>query len=174
MAKKTTDNGPDFKIKKTKDYITLTLGGQNMGEVPEKLSDTKAITTLVELLMNKEELHLKQDALKELKSETGKELLLKAIAVSKSKEHTKVLTAACWEAGLDFSKYVSFFVQLALISDMDICIEALTVIEDMQGPMDLEVVKACIKKIEAARSEDQSEKSILLADILLSLQRFTS
>jgi hypothetical protein len=173
MAKKGNDKGEKFNIKRSKNYITLTLGGENMGEVPEKLSDSKAIATLIDLLMNRQDFQLRQEALKELKSEAGKELLLKAIAVSKSKEHTKTLTAACWEAGLDFSKYLSFFVQLALISDMEICIEALTVIEDMQGPIDKKMLAESMAKLETARNEDPSEKGILLADILVTLQRFT-
>ncbi|HEY6162630.1 MAG TPA: hypothetical protein VI112_15480 [Bacteroidia bacterium] len=171
MAKK-NDKKEKFNIRQSGNYITLTLGGESAAEVSAKSSDSKSIANLLSLLTNKENKQLKEDALRELKSEAGKELLLKAIAVSKDKNEMRILTAACWEAGLDFSKYLSFFVKLALISDLDIDIEVLTVIEDMQGPFDKKMLEESMDKLSAAQKENDSERSIIFGEMVAALDRF--
>jgi hypothetical protein len=172
MAKKEKKKSGQFEIRETKDYKTLILGGKGKDRKP---SDAEQAEQLLKLLTpDRENMQLKQDTLKELKSESGKELLLKAIALSKDPAHTRIFTAACWEAGLDFSKYLSFFVPLALISGLYICLDVVTIIVDMQGPVDKKVAEESIAKLETARDADHSEKGILLTDMILSIQRFTA
>ena len=171
MKKKKSEPGNGYKIKKSKGFISMFLGGKAGKNNTPAQSDSLAINNLLALLRPNENKQLKEDALRELKSEAGKELLLKAIAVSKDVNDTRILVAACWEAGLDFTKFVSFFVQLAIISEIDICLDALTIIEDMQGPFENRSLLDCIKKLEEARTNSKEQKAALLSEIITNLER---
>lgn len=160
-----------FTIKQSKDFISAIIGEGKIETPKKQEKDSMSIDTLIALLTNKADRQIKLDALKELKSEAGKEILLKAIAVTESIDTRKVLVAACWEAGLDFSKYVSFFVQLAIISDLEICLDSLTIIEDMQGPFDNKVLIDCIGKLEEAKKKADVKKAVFLSDIIDNLSR---
>ena len=171
MSKEQKDPELKFTIKQTKDFISAIIGNEKEETQKKQEKDGKAIVTLISLLTNKEDPQIKLDALKELKTEAAKEILLKAIAVTEDIRIRQVLVAACWEAGLDFSRYVSFFVQLAIISDLQVCLDALTIIEDMQGPFDNTVLLDCIKKLEEAKNKADDKKSVFLSDIIDNLSR---
>lgn len=91
--------------------------------------------------------------------------LIREIQNPDNKEYQRILVSACWESSINCSAYLPFFVDLAIISDYMVCLECLTVIENMQGPFDLDELNAAIEKIKNATDEDEEGKYDLLNSI---------
>ena len=104
-------------------------------------------------------------ALQILKKEDGRDLLLSAIANKNNKEHRALLIAACWESGLDFSNYLELFVLLILTGAYYECLEAVTVLEQMESKLPEETRLLAVKKLEEALIT-HCEKSYLYAQAL--------
>jgi hypothetical protein len=171
MSGEDKDKAPKFKIEQTEDYLTMYIGESKAPDPKKEEKEKRSIEVLTQLLLQRENSQMKVDALRELKSEAGKEMLLKAIALSKDTATIRVLTAACWEAGHDFSRFVSFFAQLAVMSSFDICLEVLTVMEDMQGPFEKKMLEASLLKLrEEVKKADQARSELIL-DMILALER---
>ena len=81
--------------------------------------------------------------------------------------------AACWESGLDFSKYLEFFIQLIIGSDYGLCMEACTVIECMEGPFQTNTQELCLSKLIELCEKDK-EKQQLLEPVIEHLKNLQS
>lgn len=152
------------KLFNKKEYSTLIIGK----EEEEKKGKSKT-EILVDILVSNEHKDIKHDALQTLKTNNGLELLIDAIQNPKNKKHKTILVAACWEAGFDCSKYLTLFINIALTEDFMTCLEAVTVIEEMQGPFDskeFSETKLNIKK----GIEKKDDKAELYKTILESLE----
>ena len=162
---------PEIDPKKLFDkenYSTIIVGKEE-----EAVSATDKINTVIELLSSKETKDLKHDTLKILKEANGLDLLLKAISKTKNQLVKQYLVAACWEADLDCSQHLSYFVDLALNNDFNVTMEATTVIQEMQAPFDAEELKKNIAKIEEGmKTYAKEDKGALLDQLLNILQTF--
>lgn len=117
---------------------------------PKKLFDEKQYNTLI---INREGFNKKQneaaDLLEDLldpsltraqseeifvqlKEMKAQKMLVDAIRTAGRAAEKAVLTAACWESGLDFSEDFLFFVELACHPDFKLAMEALTVVENCE------------------------------------------
>jgi hypothetical protein len=152
-----------------KEYSTAIIGLENE-EFPV-LNEDK-ITALISLLTDPANKEIKEEALVTLKKEKGGELLLTAIASPKSDNKKHILIAACWESEINFSKYLPFFVLLALHDDYLISIEAVTTIETMEGPFDQKHLTEGIKKVKEKQKILITEKAVILNDLVATLERF--
>lgn len=134
--------------------------------VSGKVSD---IPVLIELL------HLSQDT--EIKSKiTGlfanlKEsdaipLIIDAIQNEKYAPELKDLVSSCWENGLDYSQYLSLFVDLMLESDFMVSFEAYTVIMNMATKIDQKKIDVEIDRIEKFLPSADDQKRVLLMDVI--------
>lgn len=134
--------------------------------VSGKVSD---IPVLIELL------HLSQDT--EIKSKiTGlfanlKEsdaipLIIDAIQNEKYAPELKELVSSCWENGLDYSQYLSLFVDLMLESDFMVSFEAYTVIMNMVTKIDQKKIDIEIDRIEKFLPSAVEQKRVLLMDVI--------
>ncbi|MBK9478577.1 MAG: hypothetical protein IPP56_00590 [Bacteroidetes bacterium] len=131
------------------------------------------ISTLIELISKKETKEFKHDTLKILKEEQGLPLLLKAINKSKNSQVKQALVAACWEANLDCTKHLNYFVDLAINSDFLVTLEATTVIQEMLGPFDADELNQAIAKVEEGiKTFCKEDKGALLEQLLNILQTF--
>lgn len=151
------------KLFNKKEYSTIVIGKE---EEEKKGKDKTA--TLIDLIVLSENKDAKHDTLKTLKDKNGLEVLINAIKSAKGEKHKTTLVAACWEAGFDCSEYLSLFADIALSEDFMTCLEAITVIEEMQGPFDtkqLASIKANFKK----EIEKKNDKAELYKTILESL-----
>lgn len=158
-------NGIDpKKLFNKKEYSTLIIGK----EEEEKKGKSKT-EILVDLLVSNEHKDIKHDALQTLKTNNGLELLIDAIQNPKNKKHKTILVAACWEAGFDCSKYLSLFTNIALSEEFLTCLEATTVIEEMQGPFDSKEMLS-IKSNFKKEIEKKGDKVELYKTILESLE----
>jgi thermostable 8-oxoguanine DNA glycosylase len=124
------------------------------------------------LLTDPSNKNVKEDALLTLKKENGGNVLLLSIASPKAKNNKHLLVAACWESEINFSKYLSFFILLALDTDYLVSLEAITVIENMAGPFEKETVKEAIKKVKAEQKNVTTEKIVLLNDLIATLESY--
>lgn len=156
------------KFLNPKEYNTIHIGG----EFDDFENNKKPLSNLISLLTEANNKELKEDALKLLKEKGGIELLVAAIKNVDLKEHKCKLIAACWEAGIDCSSYIAMFVDLAIKEDYLTSLEALTVIENMEGPFAENVLKESQTKIEKALQSEQSEKQGLIKELLEIIKHF--
>jgi hypothetical protein len=170
--KKKLEEIPEIDPKKLFDkenYNTLIVGKE---EAVEESAKDK-VTAVIELLSSKETKDLKHDTLKILKEENALDLLIKAINKTKNQLVKQNLVAACWEADIDCTKQLSYFVDLALNNDFNVTLEATTVIQEMLGPFDQEELKRSIVKIEEGmKTYSKEDKGALLDQLLNVLQTF--
>jgi hypothetical protein len=83
-----------------------------------------------------------EEIFKHLSGARAQSLLVEAIGSAASESDKKILTAACWESGLDFSPSFPFFADLVINSGFDIALEAFTVIQEMENPPAAEMGRA--------------------------------
>jgi hypothetical protein len=171
--KKNKEIVPEIDPKKLFDkenYNTIIVGK----EEEEAEASIDRIAAVIELLSSKETKDLKHDTLKILQEAKGLDLLIKAINKTKNQLVKQYLVAACWEANLDCTKHLSYFVDLALQNDFNVTMEATTVIQEMQGPFDMEELKKNILKIEEGmKTYSKEDKGALLDQLLNVLQTFS-
>ena len=107
----------------------------------------------------------KDQALLILKRDDGKEMLLSAIADKAFRDNRNILIAACWESGLDFSKYLEVFVVLVLTGNYTECMEAATVIENMEDELPEDIRSIAVQKLNE-EIKLQSEKREFYIQVL--------
>jgi hypothetical protein len=155
----------------SKEYATAIIGTSTEESGAAPINESK-ISTLISLLTDPSNKEVKEEALIALKKENGGELLLAAIASPKSDGKKHILVAACWESEINYSKYLPFFIVLALLDDYLISMEAMTTIQNMEGPFKKENLEDGIKKIRAKQKEINSERAVLLNDLIVTLEDF--
>jgi hypothetical protein len=136
-------------------FTTLVLNSDSFAQ-----KNKEQIENLVSLL-SKGGIEDKDEALRILKKEDGREMLLFAIAGDDFKSFRQQLVAACWESGLDFSKFLEFFVQIILGSEYAVCMEACTVIECMEGPFPSSIKELCLNKLQDLNQNDNEKKDLV-------------
>ena len=63
--------------------------------------------------------------------------LVEAIENSKYSSLRPLLVSACWQNGLDYSAHIPVFVKIALEDNLECAIEAVSVMEEALGDLDL-------------------------------------
>jgi ABC-type Fe3+-citrate transport system substrate-binding protein len=168
------ENNEDFKkYFDSKNYITKIIGVEEEKEEQGKLIKTEdKISKIINLLTDPANKSFKEATLLNLKKEKGGDLLLLAIASPKADKNRHQLVAACWESEINFSKYLPFFILLALDTDYLVSLEAMTVISTMEGPFEKDTLNNAIKKVKETQKNITSEKAILLNDLVYTLEGF--
>jgi hypothetical protein len=159
------NDDPEFYFDEN-NFLTVVLNSEDFSK-----KNSEEIKNLVDLISS-EIREDKDKALILLKQEDGRELLLSAIANKSFRESRSKLIAACWESGLDFSKYLEAFVILILSGNYMEALEALTVIENMESKLPEEIKMLSIKKMEEA-CQTESEKNDLLIQAISFLQNYS-
>lgn len=154
----------------TTQYATTIVGGE---QKTVTVAEDK-ITSLISLLTDPSNKDVKEEALITLKKEKAGDVLLQAIASPKSLPNRHLLVAACWESEINFSKYLPFFILLALDSNYLISLEAITTIENMEGPFVEKDVKEAIQKVKTEQKKISSERAVLLNDLIMTLEGFVA
>lgn len=155
----------------SKEYNTAIIG--NDGAEPVASLNEGKISTLISLLTDPSNKEIREEALLTLKKEKGGDLLLAAIASPKSEGKKHILVAACWESEINFSKYLPFFILLATQDDYLVSLEAITVIENMEGPFEESHLSEGIKKIREKQKSTNSELLVLLNDLVATLETYS-
>ena len=155
----------------SKEYATTIVGNNEEG-VAMPVTNEEKISALISLLTDPANKEIKEEALLTLKKEKGGDTLLVAIASPKANAVRHLLVAACWESEINFSKYLPFFILLALDENYLISLEAITTIENMEGPFTETDVKAGIDKVKAFKKKITNERQVLLNDLMDTLTGF--
>lgn len=149
------DNNKDFFDPKK--YKTLIVGQKN---------ESKGTTDIISLLINSENAEEREDALRLIKKEpTALELLMNAIDDKNLSDHKTQLIAACWESGIDCRTQLNYFVNLAINEDYLGCIEASSVIDAMDPPLNQDELSRSAKQLHEAIKKASAEKKELLKQL---------
>ena len=154
----------------SKEYATTIVGETE--DVSFPLTNEDKISSLISLLTDPANKEIKEEALITLKKEKGGDTLLLAIASPKAPNVRNILVAACWESEINFSKYLPFFILLALDENYLISLEAITTIEYMEGPFTEKDITEAIKKVKAFKKDNTTERQVLLNDLIATLEGF--
>jgi hypothetical protein len=101
-----------------------------------------------------------------LKEKEAAPLMIDAIKNPKYTSILKELVSSCWENGLDFSKYLSVFVDLLIENDLIISFEAYTVIMNNEHRIDAEIIDLEIDRLEKALPAISEQKRPLIIDVI--------
>lgn len=104
--------------------------------------------------------------LAELKHREVIPLLVEAIQNKQYAGELQSIVSACWENGLDYTEYLSVFVDLVIEKEFLVAFEAYTVIANMTGKISNAIQEAQSRKIKEALRNTDSNKNDLLQDLL--------
>jgi nicotinate-nucleotide pyrophosphorylase len=101
-----------------------------------------------------------------LKESDAIPLIVEAIQNQKYAPELKELVASCWENGLDYSNYLTLFVDLLIDSDFLVAFEAYTVIVNMTAKIDQAKIDVEIDRLEEAMKTASDQKKALMLDVI--------
>ena len=130
---------------------------------------TSDIPVLLELLHSSENVEVKSKITSlfgNLKDSAGIPLIIEAIHDQKYAPELKQLVSCCWENGLDFSNYLTIFVDLLIEQDFLVAFEAYTVITNMVTVIDQAKIDVEIEKLDQTMRSTTDEKKVLMLDVI--------
>jgi hypothetical protein len=102
----------------------------------------------------------------DLKLENSVDQLVSELKKINDPDVLERLVASCWQNGLNYSKYLPFFVQLVMDQEFQIAFEAFTVIENMYGKIDRDIENELLATIEKKLPGVDERKQYLLKGML--------
>lgn len=134
--------------------------------VSGKVSDIPFLIELLHLTQNPEIKSKITDLFANLKESDAIPLIIEAIQNQKYAPELKELVASCWENGLDYSNYLTLFVDLLIDSEFLVAFEAYTVIVNMTATIDQAKIDIEIDRLEQAIQNATDEKKALMLDVI--------
>lgn len=134
--------------------------------VSGKVSDIPFLVELLHLTQNPEIKSKIIDLFANLKESDAIPLIVEAIQNQKYAPELKELVASCWENGLDYSNYLTLFVDLLIDSEFLVAFEAYTVIVNMTATIDQAKIDIEIDRLEEAMKTATDEKKALMLDVI--------
>ncbi|MBV5312806.1 MAG: hypothetical protein JZU47_05885 [Prolixibacteraceae bacterium] len=134
--------------------------------VSGKVSD---IPILIEML------HLSQDPeiksrisslFGNLKESDAIPLIIEAIQNQKYAPELKELVSSCWENGLNYSTYISLFIDLLIENELEVAFEAYTVIMNNEHKIDQAIIDKEVERLEKALPGVSETKRQLMLDVI--------
>lgn len=165
--------------KERKNKLESGLGSGNEEKILAALEDIKSaeaekLIPLLLRLLKESDSYAIQTAVKDLlrSAKTGSliSILIQEIDSSDTKDRRNLI-ALCWECGQNADKHLRYFVDLAIHEPFENALEAITVVEEMNGNFDLNLLQECISDVKKATSE-QPEKASLLSTLTAALKNF--
>ena len=161
--------------KKLDKNIEANLFSANMAKVIAALNTLKEkgnigyLPLLFDLLNSNPETEIENEItflLENLKIEDAVPVIIEAIQNPGYANIRKKIIVACWENGLDYSKYFQVFVDLVIHEEWETGFEAFTVIENIENIPDKEITDIARDKIHEALKDAGEQKKYLLHEIL--------
>ena len=134
--------------------------------VSGKTSDIPILLEILHLSHNQEIRSKIVSLFANLKEKEAIPLIIEAIQNQKYAPELKVLVSCCWENGLDYSNYLSVFVDLLINSDFLVAFEAYTVITNMTSVIDQNKIDMEIEKLDQAMHATTEDKKVLMLDVI--------
>ena len=165
---------------KTNDNIIQNLQSNNEAIVLKAIDDArtkgneKTLPALIDLLLSTKNdtiYEAVKEVLFELKSSKAGDIIVEYLQNNKSKGHRDVLISSLWQSGIACEGYLTLLTELACTENYLCTLEALTVIENMEGVLNEEEVMECIYTVnEALEDGNDDEKNKLLQSLVAVLE----
>lgn len=131
-----------------------------------KVSDIPLLIEMLHLSQNPEIKSKIIGLFANLKESDAIPLIVEAIQNQKYAPELKELVSSCWENGMDYSQYISLFIDLLIGNDLPIALEAYTVIMNTESKIDQAVIDLELEKLEKALVSTSELKRQLLLDVI--------
>jgi predicted oxidoreductase len=148
------------KLFNEEEYSTLIIGREGFNKKENSTAD------LLEALLDKGITRQEsEDIFSKLKETNSQKVMMDAIATAQRVSEKTVLTAACWECGLDFSAYFLDFVKLATSKDFQLALEALSVVESIENVFEEKILTEALLIAQAAEVGNEDLVNDLIENI---------
>ena len=148
------------KLFDEKEYNTLII---DRGGFSKKENNT---ADLLEQLLDPNITRIESEEIfSKLKDMKAQKLLVDAIKNAERIEEKIILTATCWECGLDFSSDFLFFVELTCQENFELAMEALTVVEYNDSDLETPLLKSALVIAEQSKSGNAALVNDLIQNI---------
>lgn len=131
--------------------------------------NSQYIPMLIDTLNNSNNVDIQNKIVKllsEIKHKDAVEELVKAIENDKYLKIQRALISACWENGLDYTPYLSTFIQLLINGDYMTAFEAFTVIENSEGMLSQTSMNEYLQQLRSALDGANDERKHLIHQII--------
>lgn len=143
-------------------YSTLIVNREGFNKKENDIADL--VESLLEKEISRPEM---EDIFLKLKDKNAQPILIESIKKSKRVSEKAILTAACWESGLDFTSEFLFFTELACNNDFALAMEALTVVENIEGIVADDILTQALILAQNSKSNNGS----ILEDLINNLKQ---
>lgn len=141
------------KLFNEEEYSTLIIGREGFNKKQNNSAD------LLEALLDKNITRQESEEIfSKLKETNSQKLMVEAIKQAERETEKTIITAACWECGLDFTDYFLDFVSLATSDNFQLALEALSVVESSEGILNEATLT---KALEIAQSAEVHNHDLL-------------
>jgi hypothetical protein len=147
------------KLFDEKEYSTLIINREGFNKKENNTAD------LLESLLEKQSRQESEEIFKKLKEANAQKMMVNAIKAASMNNEKTLLTAACWETGLDFSDYFLSFVELATNDDFQLALEALSVVESCEGTISETILTNALEIAQTAKSKNPTLVNDLIENI---------
>jgi len=147
------------KLFNEEEYSTVIINREGFSRKDNTTADL--IESLLDKEMSREE---KEAVFAKLKDAKARQLLMSAITQATRTDDKVMLTAACWESGLDFTGDYYFFVDLACNDDFQLSLEALTVVENCDT-VDKNTLERSLERAKTGSQKNPELANDLMEDI---------
>lgn len=165
----------EIKISKKDERIINNLLSKNQQVVIDTLDEIREDGTitllpfLIDLLNASKDEEISKHVyalLCELKQTGSIAIIIDAINNEKYAGIQETLIRTCWENGLDYTPYLSTFVNIVIHGNFMNSFEAFTVIENMEGTLNPEMAEKMVDQLQLALPVATIEKKSLIFDLI--------
>ncbi len=151
------------------------LSSSNSTIVLKKLNELKStgnvsiLSLILDLLSTSNSEAIKREVLifvGQLKDQNCVPIVVEYIQSGKAGKDRAGLISACWQSGLDFSKYLTVFADDFITGDYQIALESFTVIEEMLWQTTNEMIQDCRQYLIDRQGKLQTEKQLLFKELI--------
>ncbi len=138
-----------------------------------KMGDETILPVLAKLLTSSQHEQVKSGIRKvftDLKDQKSAVAVTEIINDPDFAEEKAFFVSTCWEAKIDYSGFLPFFVELVIEEEFSVSMEALTVIEEMKGPFDENELLQGIDRAHEYLDFPSNENEALVENLLKALQ----
>lgn len=134
--------------------------------VSGKVSDIPMLIELLHLTQSQEIKAKITSLFASLKESDAVSIIVSAIQNPQYAPELQKMVSSCWENGLDYSAYLSVFIDLLIQNDFQVAFEAYTVIMNTENRINQSVIDQQIDRLEKSLSSIDEQKRQLILDVI--------
>lgn len=154
---------------------------KDLNELKKKLFDPEQYNTLIvanegeleggfdkffDFVLNRENINFKEDALAIFKQEVSIDAVVDYLNTETDEKKRIQILCTVWEAGLNATKHIPYWVNCAINGTFEECIEVLSIIENIETTIDSKEIEEQQKKLSIAKNLDENTDKSGLLDAL--------